>query len=130
MTVPISQMRMSRLKDSSSYHIQGGERQQRVSAHGNSLWPHVTGRTTCCAPGIMASAGHPQLTSSWQVRMGTLLSEARTNSPEGLTPSEGDLDHPVTPHMTLLRTEQPPTGALRQVQASRESGEKAEKQQK
>lgn len=58
---------------SSSYHIQGGRRQQRVSAHGNSQ-PAATcnSEASRCTPGLTAGAGHPQLTSSRQVRMRTL----------------------------------------------------------
>lgn len=124
--VPILQMRMLRLKSFSSYHIQGGRRCQRVSAHGNS-WPGATcnsgGILLCTRQASWQGAVHPQLTSSRQVRMRTLLLEARTNGPGGLTTSEGDLEHPVTPHMTLLKTEQQaPTEVLREVQTSRGTG--------
>lgn len=64
--------------------------------------------------------------------MRTLLLEARTNGPGGLTTSEGDLEHPVTPHMTLLKTEQQaPTEVLREVadQQRDGTGEEVEKQQ-
>lgn len=77
----------------------------------------------CTRQASWQGAVHPQLTSSRQVRMRTLLLEARTNGPGGLTTSEGDLEHPVTPHMTLLKTEQqPPTEVLREVKTSRGTG--------
>lgn len=100
-----------------------------MSAHGNSQ-PAATcnSEASRCTPGLTAGAGHPQLTSSRQVRMRTLPYRQRLapTAPEGV--ATGDLGHPVTPHRALLKTEKPPTRALGQVQTS--GGEGQERKQR
>lgn len=76
-------------------------------------------RAACWTPDITTDAAHPELTSSWRDRIKALSSGARTNGPEGLTTSEGDLEHPTGDR-------EAPHRVLRQVQTSRGRAEEAE----